>query len=366
MPNAIPNRAIVLFGATGFTGRLVLAEARRRGLSPVLAGRNEAALKELAESAGGAEIRVGDPERAASLEGIFEGAGVVINCAGPFLRLGEPVLAAAIAQGAHYLDTTGEQEWIRRAVERHSAEAERRGLTAVPAHAFEYAPGDCAARIAIESTPGAVSLEVFNRAEGFGTSRGTKKSALEAMRLPTLSLVAGELVAERTAAHRATVRFPDDERHRVGISFGGGEVLSARRHGAMIREARTYLVVPEAAAFVLPALTRIAIPLLDTPVGAWLERRIDAGSFGPGPERERQPWWIQARVRTSSGAGRRVSVSGRDIYGVTAVIAVSGACALLEGRALRAGVVSSAQAFDPRSVLAELEPHGATWREDPL
>lgn len=360
------QRRVVLFGATGFTGRLVFAEARRQGFPLVLAGRNETALKEMAESGGGAEVRVGDPQRPATLEGLFEGAGAVINCAGPFTRLGEPVLAAAIAQGAHYLDTTGEQEWMRRAMEAHSPEAERRGLTAIPAHAFEYAPGDCAARLAVEATPGASSLEVFNRVEGFGASRGTKKSALEALRVPALALVGGELVRERAASHRATVRFPDDDRHRVGISFGGGEVLSARRFGPMVRDARTYLVVPEAAAFVLPRLVRLALPLLDTGLGAWLDRRIDAGSFGPGSERARQPWWVQARVRTASGQGRRVTVTGRDAYGITAVLAVNGARSLLAGRALRAGVVTSAQAFEPKALLAELEPQGVAWREDAI
>lgn len=360
------KRRAAIFGATGFTGRLVFAEARRQGLPVVLAGRNEASLKEMAESGGGADVRVGNPERPASLDGLFDDVGAVINCAGPFTRLGEPVLAAALAQGAHYLDTTGEQEWMARAMERHAPEAERRGLTAIVAHAFEYAVGDCAARLAVESMPGAASLEVFNRVAGFGASRGTKKSALEAMRVPALALVGGALVQERAASHRATVRFPGDERHRVGISFGGGEVLSARRFGAMLKDARTYLVVPEAAAFVLPALVGIALPLLGGRVGAWLERRIDAGSFGPGAERERQPWWVQARVRTASGQGRRVTVSGRDAYGVTAVLAVNGARDLLEGRALRAGVVTSAQAFEPRALLAALAPQGVAWREDPL
>lgn len=355
---------IVVYGATGFTGRLVVAEARRQGVPVVLAGRNEPALKALAEESGGADVRVGDPLRPVTLEGLFEGAGVVVNCAGPFTRLGEPVLAAALAQGAHYLDTTGEQAWMKRAMDHLGPEAESRGLTAIVAHAFEYAVGDCAARLAVEATPGASMLEVFNRVEGFGTSRGTKKSALEALRVPALALAGGRLVEERAASKRATVRFPEDESVRVGISFGGGEVLSAARFAPTIRDARTYLVVPEVASAVLPVLLRVTLPLLETGLGGWLERRIDAGGMGPGSERERQPWWVQARVRGASGAGRRVTVSGRDAYGITAVLCVNGAKALLAGRARRAGVVTSALAFEPKDVLGGLADRGVTWRED--
>src|SRR5262249_45101180 len=103
---------ILVYGATGFTGRLVVDEARRRGVEPVLAGRSRRALDELADAVGGAEVRAADVAQPAALAGLFDGIAAVINCAGPFARLGEPVLRAAITAGAHYLDTTGEQLWM--------------------------------------------------------------------------------------------------------------------------------------------------------------------------------------------------------------------------------------------------------------
>jgi len=360
------NRRVLVYGATGFTGRLVVDEARRRGVEILLGGRNRAALEDLAEAIGGAELRSADAARAETLAGAMDGVGAVINCAGPFAQLGEPVLRAAIAAGAHYLDTTGEQLWMARMIDLLSDEAEARGSTAILAHAFEYAIGDCCARIAVEETPGAETVEVANRVEGFGTSRGTKKSALDVLGKPSLAVVNGRRREEPPFAARARFHFPDEDRDRVGLSFPGGEVLSAPGFAPSVRNVRTYLVVPSAAAALLPGIARAAGALLRGPLRALALRRIDASAAGPGDERRDQAWWVQARVRAPGGRGARVTASGYDSYGTTAVIAVRGAQWLLDGRAKRAGVMTTAAAFDPRAFLDELRDAGVAWRSDPL
>jgi short subunit dehydrogenase-like uncharacterized protein len=359
-------RPPVVYGATGFTGRLVADEMRRRGLDPILAGRNRAALEKMAEAIGAPEVRVADASAPASLEKVFDGAGVVVSCAGPFARFGEPVLRAAIEAGAHYLDTTGEQLWMARMMDLLSSDAERRGVTAILAHAFEYAVGDCATRIAVEETPGAETVEVVNRVEGFGTTRGTRKSALDVLTQPALAFVNGRRLAEPQLAHRARVRFPDEDEDRFALSFGGGEVLSAPGYADSVRTVRTHLAMPGAVAAALaPVLARGAGALLTQRAKNFLEARIDAGSAGPGDERRDSPWWVLSRVRASGGRGTRVTASGYDAYGITAVIVAIGAQWLLAGRATRAGVVTTAQAFDPRSFLDALGPSGVSWRIDP-
>jgi short subunit dehydrogenase-like uncharacterized protein len=359
------ERLLLVYGATGFTGRLVVDEARRLGFDPVLGGRRREALEEMAEALGASRVRCADATRPDALAELFDGVGAVVSCAGPFARLGEPVLRAATLAGAHYLDTTGEQAWMARAMDLLSADAERRGTTAILAHAFEYAVGDCAARIGVEELPGAETVEVFNRVEGFGTSRGTKKSALDALVRPALAVVNGRRREEAPFARRARVRFPDEDEARIGLSFGGGEVLSVPSYAPGVRSVRTYLVVPGAAAAALPTLARGGAALLRGRLRRLLEARIDAMAAGPGEERRGQPWWVQARVRAPGGRGVRVTASGYDSYGTTAVIAALGAKWLLEGRAKRAGVVTTAQAFDPRAFLDALAGAGVSWRLDP-
>ena len=358
--------SLLVYGATGFTGRLVVDEVRRLGAAPILGGRNREALEEMAEAVGAAGVRVADAERPASLEALLEGVGCVVNCAGPFVRFGEPVLRAAIAAGAHYLDTTGEQLWMARMMDLLGADAERRGVTAILAHAFEYAVGDCAARIAVEETPGAETVDVVNRVEGFGTSRGTRKSALDVLTKPALAFVNGRRREEPQLAHRVLLRFPDEDEERVALSYGGGEVLSAPSFAPTVRNVRTYLAVPPPVATLAPLLARITAPMLTSRVQRFLEARIDASSFGPGAERRNQPWWVLARARAAGGQGSCVTASGYDSYGITAVICAVGAQWLLEGRAKRTGVMTSAQAFDPREFLDALAPAGVAWRLDPL
>lgn len=361
--SAVGAKPLVVYGATGFTGRLVVDEARRRGIAAILAGRNAAALEAMAEEVDAPEVRVADATRPETLAKVFEGAGVVVSCAGPFARLGEPVLRAAIDAGAHYLDTTGEQLWMARMMDLYSAEAERRGVTAILAHAFEYAVGDCAARIAVDATPGAETVEVVNRVEGFGTSRGTKKSALDVLTKPALAVVNGRRREEAQLAHRARFRFPDEDWDRVAVSYGGGEVLSAPSFAPTVRTVRTFLAVPDAVATIAPWIARGAGAFMIDPLRRLLEARIEKSAVGPGEERRDQPWWVLARVR-AAGRQTRVTASGYDSYGITAVICAVGAEWLLGGRAQRGGVVTSAQAFDPRAFLDALASSGVAWRID--
>jgi short subunit dehydrogenase-like uncharacterized protein len=130
-----------------------------------------------------------------------------------------------------------------------------------------------------------------------------------------------------------------------------------------VRTVRTYLAVPGPVAALGPWIARGAAALLGPRVQRLLDARIDAGAFGPGEERRDQPWWVLARVR-AAGRETRVTVSGYDGYGVTGVLCAIGAEWLLAGRSQRAGVVTSAQAFDPRELLDALAPAGVGWRVD--
>ena len=134
---------IAVYGATGYTGRLVAMELRDRGFDAVLCGRNGGKLRRLAD-----EIGVDWPVRAAAVDDgpalrkALSGADVVISCAGPFTFYGAPVIEAALDVGAHYVDTTGEQPYMRRVYEHMDAAAKRAGCAVIPAVGFDYLPGD--------------------------------------------------------------------------------------------------------------------------------------------------------------------------------------------------------------------------------
>src|SRR4051794_26425545 len=177
------SRMIVLYGATGYTGRLVTRELVGAGAEFVLGGRNAEKLSALSQDFGdGAPTRVARVDDDASLRTLIDGADVLINCAGPFTRAGEPVVRAAVDAGVPYVDSTGEQTFIRMVFERYGPAAEAKGIPLIPACGFDYVPGDCIARLAARGHEPLAELVVAYWVKDLGMTRGTLLSGLEMMK----------------------------------------------------------------------------------------------------------------------------------------------------------------------------------------
>ena len=120
---------IMVAGATGFTGTLVAQEVNRVGLPLAVSARNSDKLawllKLLPEST---QHRLASPTDPASLQGLFEGSDVVINTIGPFSDLGLPMVKAAVEQGVHYLDTTGEATYMNAVLETYDQSAREQSI----------------------------------------------------------------------------------------------------------------------------------------------------------------------------------------------------------------------------------------------
>ena len=230
---------LAILGVTGYTGRLVLAEARRAGLELRLVGRRREALEELAKS--GEEVRVADARDESALRDAFRGAGVVASCAGPFLEIGLAPVEAAVSAGAHYLDTTGEQAFVRLLHDRIEA-----STVALPAFGFDYVPGDLAARLAAEQVEGTLDeVVVAYSVKGVGTSRGTRRTIGAVMSQKQVAWQDGRLVDSRFGATTRTVRFPFGE--RTVVEWSGTEPLTVPRH-TEVRNVRSYIRAPAVAA----------------------------------------------------------------------------------------------------------------------
>ena len=168
-------RPLAVLGATGYTGRLVVERARELELPLRLVGRSRDALERLARP--GEEIRVADARHEQELIAAFDGAFAVASTAGPFLALGTKPIGAAIAVGAHYLDTSGEQEFARTVYEGFGDSAEERELVLLTSFGFDYVPGDLAARLAAEELEEPLDEVVVAYAtSGQVTSAGTRST----------------------------------------------------------------------------------------------------------------------------------------------------------------------------------------------
>ena len=332
---------LAVLGATGYTGGLICAEARRLGIPLRLVGRRREALEQMAQ---GEEIRIADARDQDSLVRAFEGATVVASTAGPFLEIGHAPVAAAIRVGAHYLDTSGEQAYARIVYEQYGPEAERRGVVLLTSFGFDYVPGDLAARLAAEGLEPVHEIGVAYAVSGTKSSRGTRRSVAQIMRQPLVAWSGGQLVPSRFAATSRKVTFPFGEREVV--EWGGTEPLSVPRH-TDVQDVRSYVRAPRIAARLAPAMGVVA-PLF----------RLSAavGRKDPDEERRREATFtVVAEARGAKGT-RRTTLTGTDVYRLTGLLIARGAEALMAGEARGAGALAPAEAFDARGFVERLDP----------
>jgi short subunit dehydrogenase-like uncharacterized protein len=150
-------KQMVVFGATGYTGRLVVAALTRRGLRPLLAGRSQQRLRELSERYGGLDTAIADVTQPHSVRALVEHGDVLVSTVGPFLRYGEPALEAAVAAGAHYVDCTGEAGFVRRVFGEYGRLAQDAGCVLLTAFGYDFVPGNLAGALAARAAGGQAS-----------------------------------------------------------------------------------------------------------------------------------------------------------------------------------------------------------------
>jgi hypothetical protein len=344
--------AIALYGATGFTGGLVARELAEAGMPFVASGRSLDKLDRLVEELGrdydvavvAKQADVGDEH---SLDAMLEGVSVLINCAGPFSDIGPPVVEAAVRNGVHYFDTTGEQSFMKWVQRELSDRARGKQIALVPGCAYEYAVGNFAAKLA--TTLGARRLGICYSVSGMGMSHGTKKSIVRVLSAKGYTFVDGHLEARKPAYRLFDVPLPGG-RNVKGAWFPGGESLTVPLF-AQVSQVESCLAVGGATA----RLMKLASPVIDTiadTVGGLAERVIEMTSGDPHAQGEEASFVVSAFDPESSHF--YAAVTGQDPYDVTASIIVEAARRTLASPPEEGGFTSAAALFDVRDFLATI------------
>ena len=361
-----PTQPIAVYGATGYTGRLVAAELRRRELPFVLCGRDPDKLRPLAATLGSPEVRtaaVGDRD---ALRHAFGDCAAVINCAGPFTVLGEPVVRAAVETGTHYLDTAGEQPFIKLVADRYDEAARAAEVAVIPAMGFDYVPGDLLCRVVARDHEPAETLDLAYAVSGFGATRGTLRSAVEAMKGDDVVWEDGAWLPAGPGPLRASAVFPEPFGREVVAKYPCGEIVSVPRHTRVrtlrARIAVSGLVPAGPLAPLVPPLMAALAPMLRTPVRRVLQAAIGLLPEGPPEDARRASrFCIAVAVHGADGSVGRGVTQGTDVYGLTAACTAHAATLLAEPDYARSGVLSVASAFEPVAFLDALKEHGLSW-----
>ena len=358
---------IAVYGASGYTGKLVLRELVRRGIDHVATGRSVAKLREAVDAAGSnAPVRAAALDDRGALRHALGDCAAVINCAGPFTFFGEPVVRAAVETGTHYVDTTGEQPYMQRIFERLGEPAQAAEVAVVPGMGFDYLPGDLIAHLAAAEHEPLRELVMAYSVDGFGMTRGTMHSSIEAMRGGDLVYRDGAWVPAGNGPLRATFRFPDPIGRRAVAKYPAGEIVTVPRHvdtrnvTALI-DAR--VIAPHPALAPLIPITAPGLGLLlRTPVRALLDLAVDRLPEGPAEDdRRAASFTVVAVARGEDGTEGVGVIRGTDVYGLTAVTTVHGAELMAAEGYDRAGVLAPASAFDARHFLDFLGDHGVSY-----
>ncbi|MFI6820620.1 saccharopine dehydrogenase family protein [Micromonospora sp. NPDC050187] len=387
MPDPRPYD-LVLFGATGFTGALTaayLARTAPTGLRWALAGRNPEKLAGVRDrlaavnpALAGLPLLTADVTHPESLRAVAESSRVVVTTVGPYLRYGEPLVAACARAGTDYVDITGEPEFVDLTYLRHHAEAERTGARLVHTCGFDSIPYDLGVWFTLKHLPtdGPVAVDGFVRAGG-RFSAGTYHSALTAFERSTqMSRTARERRAAEPRPEGRRVRaVPGKIGRRADLGYWAVPLptidpqvvrrsATARpeygpdftyRHFAAVKRLPTVL----AGAVGLGAVAGLVkVP----PTRRWLHGRLASGQ-GPTPEQRAKSWF---RVRfVGTGGGRRVvtEVAGGDPgYDETAkMLAESALCLAYDDLPATAGQVTPVTAMGD-ALLERLLRAGITFR----
>ena len=380
---------IVVFGATGFTGALTAEYLARNAPADsrwALAGRNSTKLEQVRErlatidpACADLELLPADTGDSASMRDMAEATRVLITTVGPYIRYGEPVVAACAAAGTDYVDLTGEPEFVDRMWFAYHEQAERSGARLVHSCGFDSIPYDLGVQFTVEHLPEGVPISI----DGFVRSRasfsgGTYQSAIEILSsLRSSAKLARERREQEGRPDGRRVRGVNGTPHRD--EFAGGWVApfptidpltvlrSARaldRYGPDFRYSHYVVVGPLPMLVGLGAAAGVVVALAQIPPARDALLKLKSPGEGPSEE-QRAKSWFSVRFRASAGDGTqiRTEVRGGDPgYGETSkMLAESALCLAHDELPERAGQLTPAVAMGP-TLLRRLEAAGIEFK----
>jgi short subunit dehydrogenase-like uncharacterized protein len=362
------SKPVVVYGASGYTGRLVCEFLREYGLPFVAAGRSSDRVRDAMEhNVPGIETATHEvvevEHTVEALTHLFDGARVVCNTVGPFANYGHEVVEACINAGCHYVDTTGEQDWSIACDEEYGERMAERGLLLAPGVAQMYTTGEIAANLCLE-TPGLDTLDILVLWKGYPTVASTQTIFVNAALAKAYYLEQNEYVEWPADGGLYDVVVPGQHQTGLALPWGGTShpvwfkrdprVANVRAIGGLF-DRGLMEGVPQ---IVAAALEQIKDLSTEAKQAALAEQA--AAVINQMPPRENQRINISLDSVHATGPLGHVHcvVRGMCNYKQTGVLQAYAAYQLVNGAPRRTGFASGCQAFGHRELLATLQSFG--------
>jgi short subunit dehydrogenase-like uncharacterized protein len=356
---------ILVYGASGYTGRLVCAELSRAGASFAISGRDRGKLEALAATLGSARpaVFVAPLDDANALAAALGPARVVLDCAGPFSKYGKPVQDVALDTRTHFLDITGESTYMKDTYFRHG-EAVTRGVALINAVGFDVVPPERAAALAAQAPQLAGACERIRIAfatRGGRPSQGTMRSMVALADVGGVCYENGRWASEKLGKDRWDVPFAE-----LGtlscLSIPWGDVITGPRSTGA-RHGRAYMAMPPSMARLMPVMN-LGTPVMRLPLAKRLAERYIA-TLPEGPtdaERGHARFSVYAEATAPFGQfSESVWVTGGDPYDFTASAAALCARLAAAPSFKGTGALTPSQAFGAEQLLGDLAASGVRW-----
>lgn len=318
----------LLYGSYGYTGRLIAERAKEKGLTPLLAGRDAAALeRQSAET--GFPHRAFSLDDTAALDAALREHRVVLHAAGPFSRTARPMVEACLRTGVHYLDITGEIA-VFEAVAAQDKKARAAGVMLMPGAGFDVVPSDCLAAHLKRRLPTATRLSLAFAGLG-GISRGTLTTMIENIGQGGAVRRGGRITRVPAAYRSRTIDLGRGPWTMTTIPWGD---VSTAFHSTGIPDIEVYTRVGSSARRGMIASRYLGWLLGSSPVQRMMKKRIQSGPAGPTPEqRARGASLLWGQAEDDAG-GRAVSrMRTPEGYTLTAMTSVEAVRRVLAGDA---------------------------------
>jgi short subunit dehydrogenase-like uncharacterized protein len=256
---------------------------------------------------------------------------------------------------------------VRSVFERYEETARERSVALVPAAGFDYALGDCIARLVARAVEPAAELVVAYALDGPDVSANSARGAIESDHGGEVVYRDGAWRRPPLGVQRASFCFPAPTGRRPVTRYGSGEIITVPRHSRV----RTVISLVTTSTFAphpllipaFPFLRPAAALALRTPLRRLLERAAArTGSTGSRePDRRNARFVIAAIARGEDGAAAGGAVYGADFHGITAIALAYAAKQLADAGFDRSGVLGPAAAYDPEAFLDHLGSYGVSW-----